>query len=80
MAISTKPVVVTNVGIQFIAELTDCSTGLCPFLGGGGGAGNCEIELLVTIFFTHSEMVNVDLTELITSDISAFSEMYFSVI
>ena len=80
MAISTKPVVVTNVGIPFIAELTDCSTGLCPFFWGGGGAGNCEIELLVTIFFTHSEMVNVDLTELITSYISAFSEMYFSVI
>ena len=70
MAISTKPVVVTKVGLQFIAELTDCSTGLCPFFGGGGG-GQAIVKLnfwsLFHYVFTHSEMVNVDLTELITS-------------
>ena len=51
-------VVTTKVGIQFITELTDCNTGL--FLGGGE-------KLIRPYFYTHREMVTVDLIKLITS-------------
>ena len=62
MAISTKPVVFTKLDIQFITELTDCSIGLSTFFLGGGGI---EVELLVRLYFyTHRELVTVDLTKL----------------
>ena len=62
MAISTKPVVITKLGIQFITELTDCSTGIHPFFMGGGGSEMAKLNFWSV--FLHSQR---DGTELITS-------------
>ena len=63
MAISTKPVVIKKLGIQFITELAGGSTGICPFFGEGGGGGEMA-KLNIWSVFLHSQR---DATELITS-------------